>query len=95
MRYRLFGLFFLAVFLSLGLPVACGRVVTPTPTPTPVPPTATPPPAETPVGPPLIPHTLEGRESCLMCHQIGGDIPLPEDHEGRTEDLCLTCHEPQ
>jgi predicted CXXCH cytochrome family protein len=101
MRYRFFGLFFLAVLLSLGLLVACGRVATPTPTatpprptPTPPAPTPTPPPAETPVGPPLIPHTLEGRESCLSCHQIGG-VPLPEDHEGRTEDLCLTCHEPQ
>jgi len=83
---------------------AAGPAASPTPSPqpamvTPPPPSVTPTP--TPVaGPPLIPHTLEGREGkCLMCHVIGGPgvgepggIGLPEDHKGRTPDMCLGCH---
>ncbi len=39
-----------------------------------------------------IPHTLEGRTDCLLCHNIGGIKPFLEDHEGRSPDTCLNCH---
>jgi hypothetical protein len=52
--------------------------------------------------PPLIPHTLEGRDDCTMCHRIGllgvdepGGMGLPDSHEGRTSDICRTCHNPE
>jgi hypothetical protein len=41
----------------------------------------------------LVPHSLEGREDCLVCHDIGQVEPFPADHEGRTNETCLTCHE--
>ena len=43
---------------------------------------------------PAIPHTLEGRDDCLMCHAENGIKPYPADHSGRTNDVCLTCHQP-
>ena len=60
-------------------------VVPPTPQPTTTPPIA---------GPPAIPHTLEGRADCLICHQAGGLKPYPADHAGRTSDMCQACHKP-
>jgi hypothetical protein len=42
---------------------------------------------------PLIPHLLDGRSSCLACHDGGYVKPFPESHEGRGEDTCLECHE--
>ncbi|MDE3091042.1 MAG: ammonia-forming cytochrome c nitrite reductase subunit c552, partial [Chloroflexota bacterium] len=47
--------------------------------------------------PPPIPHTLEGRDQCLVCHQTGGGgaPKVPADHAGRTNDQCRTCHQPQ
>lgn len=69
-----------------------------------VPPAQTPaatPPAQTPVTPPValataIPHTVEGRAACLMCHETGvvGAKAVPASHAGRTNDLCQTCHKP-
>jgi len=56
----------------------------PTPTPTPIPeptPTAT-----------EIPHTLDGRSDCLMCHATGA-LAVPDDHSGRASDTCTTCHQ--
>ncbi len=46
--------------------------------------------------PPAIPHTLEGRDQCLTCHQagVGGAPKVPADHAGRTNDQCRTCHQP-
>lgn len=44
--------------------------------------------------PPAIPHELEGRDNCLMCHQAGGMKPVPADHEGRTNEECQLCHKP-
>ena len=45
-------------------------------------------------GAPLIPHTLEGREDCLVCHAIGSGMkPAPADHEGRTKETCRACHQ--
>jgi cytochrome c5 len=45
---------------------------------------------------PSIPHSLEGFGACTQCHGVGGPgIPLlPDDHEGRTDDLCSACHRP-
>ena len=45
---------------------------------------------------PSIPHALAGFSACTSCHAEGGSgIPImPEDHEGRTDDLCSACHEP-
>jgi predicted CXXCH cytochrome family protein len=42
---------------------------------------------------PTIPHPIAGREDCLVCHGPGGVKPFPADHEGRTSDTCLGCHE--
>lgn len=41
---------------------------------------------------PRIPHTLEGRSDCLLCHGAGGFKPFPQDHQGRTADSCSNCH---
>lgn len=45
---------------------------------------------------PPIPHTLEGRDRCLLCH-TAGRMPtatdVPPDHEGRTNQTCQACHE--
>ena len=72
---------------------------TPEPTPLPTPePTATPVPVATPTETapafPTIPHSLEGRDACLLCHQTGvaGASKVPEDHAGRTNETCTACH---
>lgn len=66
---------------------------------TPIPPSTspTPEPATSPLpteGPPSIPHTLQGRDNCLACHETGsGSAPkIPVDHAGRTNELCTACH---
>lgn len=41
---------------------------------------------------PVIPHTLEGRADCLLCHAATAFRPFPADHAGRTNDGCQTCH---
>lgn len=53
-------------------------------------------PSEEPAGgsPPAIPHTLEGREGCVLCHGENGVKPFPADHTGRTNDVCQMCHKP-
>jgi mono/diheme cytochrome c family protein len=45
---------------------------------------------------PLIPHPLEGFAACTQCHAEGGaGIPqFPDDHQGRSDDLCSACHTP-
>lgn len=45
-------------------------------------------------GLPGVPHPVEGREDCLLCHGEGGVKPYPADHAGRTSDTCLQCHQP-
>lgn len=40
-----------------------------------------------------IPHTLEGRGDCLVCHGEGKFKPFPVDHAGRTSDTCTGCHQ--
>ncbi len=46
---------------------------------------------------PTIPHTLEGRDQCLACHQtgVGGAPKTPASHAGRTNDQCRACHQPK
>lgn len=41
---------------------------------------------------PRIPHRLEGRSNCVLCHNPDGLIRVPDDHTGRTNDMCRTCH---
>ncbi len=45
---------------------------------------------------PPIPHSLEGRDDCLLCHETGiaGATQIPDDHAGRTSDICQACHQP-
>lgn len=66
------------------------------PAPAPVPtPTPAPAPAPSPAAIPMaIPHTLEGRDNCLLCHQ-NGDQALRADHTGRPVDICTSCHQPE
>jgi hypothetical protein len=43
----------------------------------------------------LIPHDLEGKANCMMCHAAGVMPPAPDvpaSHEGRTVEMCLWCH---
>ena len=43
----------------------------------------------------LIPHDLEGKDNCLMCHTAGAMEPVPDvpaSHEGRTNEVCAWCH---
>ncbi len=44
-------------------------------------------------GPSSIPHPIEGRDDCLLCHGLDGVKPFPADHEGRTTETCLSCHQ--
>lgn len=45
--------------------------------------------------PPSIPHPVEGREACLLCHEQGvaGAPQIPEDHGGRPNEVCQACHQ--
>ena len=47
-------------------------------------------------GPMVIPHSLEGKDDCLMCHETGAGeaAKIPTDHSGRTSDVCTACHQP-
>jgi cytochrome c5 len=44
--------------------------------------------------PPAIPHEVEDRGDCLVCHKLGtADAPrVPDNHDGLTGDICQTCH---
>jgi hypothetical protein len=44
-------------------------------------------------GPPSVPHELEGRDDCLLCHSLESAKPFPADHDGRTIETCLSCHQ--
>lgn len=70
-------------------PIAPSPIFTPEPAETPSTPTATPAPARS---APRVPHTLEGRSDCLLCHGPQGFKPNPPDHEGRSKETCLACH---
>lgn len=46
--------------------------------------------------PPFIPHPLQDRQNCLLCHQraIRGVPHIPDDHKGYTSsDVCRDCHQ--
>ncbi len=45
---------------------------------------------------PPVPHSLEGRDDCLACHQtgVGGAPRVAADHVGRTNETCGQCHVP-
>lgn len=45
--------------------------------------------------PPSIPHPVEGREACLVCHETGvaGAVKIPDDHAGRPNEVCQACHQ--
>ncbi|MBI2847572.1 MAG: c-type cytochrome [Chloroflexi bacterium] len=79
-------LWYLVGALLLGLAVlgiSCGMIEPPPP----------PPPVAT-VAPPLIPHSIEGRADCRVCHEkgVGGAPQFPASHITRPSDVCLTCH---
>ena len=42
----------------------------------------------------VVPHPLEGREECVMCHVTGSPqiTQMPADHTGRTDADCHLCH---
>jgi hypothetical protein len=42
---------------------------------------------------PAVPHPAEGNEDCLACHDTGQVKPFPQDHAGRDNDSCTTCHQ--
>jgi cytochrome b subunit of formate dehydrogenase len=45
--------------------------------------------------PGAIPHAVEGREQCDLCHGAEGSLsPLPASHEGRQVETCQLCHKP-
>ncbi len=46
-------------------------------------------------GPLPVRHSLEGRDDCLLCHNLDGVKPFPADHERRTSVMCLACHQPE
>ncbi|MBE7470327.1 MAG: hypothetical protein DPW09_12935 [Anaerolineae bacterium] len=51
--------------------------------------------AEDDEGRPQIPHTLEGREDCLLCHSLDSIKPFPPNHENRSVEKCQNCHKPE
>jgi mono/diheme cytochrome c family protein len=58
---------------------------------------AVPPPEETReagVMPPQVPHSIEEREDCRLCHETGtgGATQFPADHIDRSNEVCLVCH---
>lgn len=49
------------------------------------------------IEPTPIPHKMEGRSGCLMCHlsETVKEVPqVPATHAGRTEEYCTLCHAP-
>jgi hypothetical protein len=42
---------------------------------------------------PQIPHPLEERDDCLLCHGVAGDVePAPMDHQDFINEQCHLCH---
>ncbi len=44
---------------------------------------------------PPVPHVVEGQQDCLACHGLGAIVPYPSDHDGRENESCTLCHQPQ
>jgi hypothetical protein len=81
-------------------PTATPAVVSPTPgvaSPTPTAIATATPTVAAPAAPPAVPHPLEGRGQCLLCHQAGiaGAKKVPDDHAGRSNETCTLCHQPR
>ncbi len=96
-------LIMVALIITVPLLAACAGEPAPDPAPAPAPkpaptpaPAPAPKPAAAPATPTAIPHPLEGRDDCLMCHEtgVGGAAKIPADHAGRPNDLCTSCHKP-
>jgi hypothetical protein len=44
---------------------------------------------------PQIPHPLDGRDDCLLCHDPAGQIePAPANHKDFINEQCTLCHKP-
>jgi Ni/Fe-hydrogenase subunit HybB-like protein len=42
---------------------------------------------------PRVSHDLDGKENCLICHDLGGEIkPAPSNHGDYINEQCLLCH---
>jgi hypothetical protein len=42
---------------------------------------------------PLIPHELEGKSGCLMCHDLESEmLPAPSNHGDYENEQCVLCH---
>ncbi|MDW7774077.1 MAG: cytochrome c3 family protein [Desulfobulbaceae bacterium] len=39
-----------------------------------------------------MPHPVQGMERCSACHGPEADYPYPENHSGRSDDICTACH---
>lgn len=53
------------------------------------------PPSDPNAPPSQVPHPIGGNPDCQICHGINTNIlPMPADHQGRANDLCLACHVP-
>jgi predicted CXXCH cytochrome family protein len=50
------------------------------------------PPSPPPLPAPQIPHSITGLNGCLSCHDAAAVKPYPANHVGRTNELCLYCH---
>jgi hypothetical protein len=45
---------------------------------------------------PEIPHELDGREDCFLCHDPEGEIqPAPANHVDYVNEQCSLCHKPE
>ncbi len=44
---------------------------------------------------PFIPHPLEGRDDCLVCHETGvvGATQILDNHVDWSDDVCQSCHQ--
>jgi hypothetical protein len=43
---------------------------------------------------PQVSHPTDGLlADCLACHSTGQMVPFPADHAGRTNEMCLACHQ--
>lgn len=53
------------------------------------------PPTDPNAPPAKIPHPIGGNPDCQICHGLDTEVrPMPQTHQGRTNDLCLGCHAP-
>jgi nitrate/TMAO reductase-like tetraheme cytochrome c subunit len=46
------------------------------------------------VPPKNVPHPIGGSPDCQVCHGANKTRPMPADHAGRKNEVCLACHKP-